>query len=238
MNTVSRILMALAAAAAGLGLSVAARSEGSTLPFDARATLPPVAAEYRSTLQFGAAPGQSTIWRFWREADRIERENPAGGTGELWQRDGATTFLTRIYHTDRKGIEYRDDDLDILNALPQWQQLSLLIPSGLVKELAVAEPESRGGVPLRHFRGVVEGATWDITFRTDLMLPVEILVARGDRQQHLELLQVAGLADAPWQPRSTAGYEIIDFTDLGDRERDPFVMRLSAEEGYAHVHAH
>jgi hypothetical protein len=177
--------------------------------------LPPVAAEYRSTLRSGSAPEQSTLWRFWRQAERIERENPIAGTGELWQRDGATTFLTRIYHADRKGIEYRSDDLDLLHATPQWQQLSLLISPELLGELVVTEALSKAGIPLRRYTGVTGGTTWDITLRTDLMLPVDVISIRGERQNHLELVQAAALADAPWQPKSIAGYEIIDFTDLG-----------------------
>lgn len=238
MKILSSPFTVLAATAVGLCLSGGARAnEAAPLP-GSSATLPPVAAEYRSTLRVGDSPEQSSTWRFWRQADRIERENPARGTGELWQRDGATTFLTRIYHADHKGIEYRSDDLQLLHSTPQWQQLSLLVAPELFDALAVSEPEPRDGVMVRHYRGSFDGATWDITFRPDLMLPVQVTSTRGNRTERLELLQAASLENARWQPASLAGYEIIDFTDLGDRERDPFVMRISAEEGYAHTHAH
>jgi hypothetical protein len=236
MKTFSSAFRLLAAAVTGLCLSGGALASEVATPPDAGAMLPPVAAEYRSTLRVGDAPEQSTTWRFWRQADRIEREDMQNGTGEIWQRDGATTFLTRIYHGDRKGIEYRSDDLQILGASPQWRQLSLLVPPELLESLAVVEPEWRDGVPVRRHRSQAAGTTWDITFRTDLMLPVEVTRTRDGRSERLELLQATSLGDAPWQPGTIEGYEIIDYADLGDRERDPFVMRISAEEGHGHAH--
>ncbi len=39
---------------------------------------PPVAAEFRTTVQSAQGVKSSAQWRFWRSHDRIERENPVG----------------------------------------------------------------------------------------------------------------------------------------------------------------
>jgi hypothetical protein len=36
----------------------------------------------------------------------------------------------------------------------------------------------------------------------------------------------------------TTDYVVLDYADLGDNERDPFVMRLQAQESGGHLHGH
>jgi hypothetical protein len=46
------------------------------------------------------------------------------------------------------------------------------------------------------------------------------------------------LAVTPWQPTPSEGYGVLDFADLGDNERDPFVVRVQAHMGVGHGHGH
>jgi hypothetical protein len=223
---------------AGIATSVRAEPSPAVPPLALGGDWPAVAAEYRSTLENGTSTPEVRTWRFWRETDRIEREGVSGGAGERWERDGATLFLTRLYHGDRKGIEYRSDDLEILNAAPAWAQLSLLVDPTVLTRLAEVDAGWRGGVPVRHYAGTDRDARWDVTVRTDLMLPVEVRVTRGASVETLELVRAMPRDRAAFEPRPIVGYELIDYADLGDRERDPFVMRVTAAEGYQHGYAH
>ena len=207
-------------------------------PLDMSGGWPAVAAEYRSTAASEGSTPESRTWRYWRDTDSIERENVAAGTGERWERDGRTLFLTRLYHADRKGIEYRSDDLEILNATPAWAQLALLVDPAVLAGLTEIESGWTDGVPVRHYAGTFDGATWDVRVRTDLMLPVAVRVERGAVTETVELVRAGPRDPAPFEPTRATGYEIIDYADLGDRERDPFVMRVTAAEGYAHGYAH
>ena len=207
-------------------------------PLDTSGGWPAVAAEYRSTVSAEGAMPVARTWRYWRDADCIERENVAAGTGERWDRDGRTLFLTRLYHADRKGIEYRSDDLEILNATPAWAQLALLVDPAVLAGLAEVDAGWRDGVPVRHYAGNFDGARWDVKVRTDLMLPIEVRVERGTATETVELLSAVPRERAPFEPTQATGYEIIDFADIGDRERDPFVIRVTAAEGYEHGYAH
>lgn len=223
-----------------------AQSAPAVPPLDTSGGWPAVAAEYRSTVSTDGSATSTRTWRYWREADCIQRENAAAGTGERWDRDGSTLFLTRYYHADRKGIEYRSDDLEILNATPAWAHLALLVDPEVLAGLSQVDAGLRAGIPVRRYSGTHDGARWDVTIRTDLMLPVQVRVERGAYTEQLELVGADTRDSAKFEPESTSGYEIIDFADLGDRERDPFVMRVSAAEGYTpgyarepgHAHAH
>jgi hypothetical protein len=202
---------------------------------DFAATPPAVAAEYRTTVTTAGDAHRST-WRFWRESDRVVSENLADGTGEQWQLDGRTLFHQQLFHEARHGIEFQSDDLRMLEALPAWGKQTLLVDPGV---LAVLEPTGAGwrsGYPYRRYTGRIGGVRWDVTLRADLMLPTVIEREERGVRQRTELLEVYALADAPWQPTPTDGYRILDFADLGDHERDPFVMDVQRRLGLEHTH--
>ena len=238
MRPLDRIVMVAALLLCGSAAPGWAGTAPAVPPLDTSGGWPAVAAEYRSTVTAEGASPESRTWHYWRDTDCIQRENVATGTGERWDRDGRTLFLTRLYHADRKGIEYRSDDLEILNATPAWTQLALLVDPAVLAGLAEVEAGWRDGVPVRHYAGTFDGARWDVKVRTDLMLPVEVRVERGTASESVELVSAVARDRAPFEPTQATGYEIIDYADLGDRERDPFVMRVTAAEGYVHGYAH
>ena len=202
---------------------------------------PPVAAEFRTRAQTVDRNATSAQWRLWRGPDRIERESPEARTGDLWVRDGATLFHTRLYHADRRGIEYRSEDLQLLGPTPEWMTLATLLDPRLLDTLQEKSSGWRDDYPYRRYTGESGGFEWDITVRTDQMLPVSIERSGPDRAvQTIELLQSFEASAAPWQPTDSIEYDIIDFADLGDYERDPFVMRIKAQESWGHLpgHAH
>ena len=223
-----------------LTLALAACGASPPVPqLDLAQSPPPVAAEFRTTVESAQGSKSSVQWRFWRSHDRIERENPVAKSGDLWVRDDRTLFHTRLYHADRRGIEYRSEDLQILNAAPDWAALATLLDPRLVGALHERESGWRDGYPYRRYTGAIGEVAWDITVRTDQMLPTRIERRSADRQvETVELLRSFEFGRSPWQPAASADYDILDYADLGDHERDPFVMRVQAEEGGGHLHGH
>jgi hypothetical protein len=222
-----------------LGTTAGCALAASRPEADYLAPLPPVAAEFITEASaHDGRPAVRSTWRLWREADRVQREYPDNGTAELWQRDGRTLFHTKYFHAERRGIEFQQEDLAMVKALPQWPQLALLVSPELLKELPQTGAGERDGYSWRRFQGVHNGVAWDITLRIDLMLPVTVLRTVGTERELLTLVRTWPLADAPWQPVATDGYRLLDFADLGDNERDPFVIRVQGQLGLAHDHAH
>ena len=200
---------------------------------------PDVAAEYRQErLAPANAAAETSIWRMWRTADRLVREFDANETSEVWQRDGRTVFHTRYFHGPRRGIEFQQEDLSRLGAQPQWQGLAEVIPSEVLAKLTVLEEGVTDGHAWRRLEGTLDGVRWSVTMRTDLMLPVSLERHHGEVVERLTLLGAWPVHDAPRQPRSTEGYQVLDFADLGDNERDPFVMAVQGQLGLDHHHGH
>lgn len=179
-------------------------------------------------------------WRLWRSPDRVVREYPASQTSEVWQRDGKTVMHTRFYHAQRRGVEFQQADLDMINALPAWTQLESVVSPTLLASLSATTSGTRDNHTWQRYQGVVDGVTWDITVLTDIMLPASVERRDAGHREHLQLLNVWPLGSEPWQPTATDGYDVLDFADLGDHERDPFVVALQQhlDLGHAHDHAH
>lgn len=226
----------LLAQAAVLALLLGCASRAVVPVPELDAALPAVAAQFRTQVVDHRGRSSSSEWRYWRGADRIVRENLLDRTSETWQRDGATLFHQKLYHAERRGIEFQQTDLQMLGALPSWGRESLIIDPVLLGRLSEQGSGWRDGHPYRRYRGSVDGARWDITLRVDLMLPVKVERRLSERTERLELEQAYILGQAPWQPTPTDGYGMLDFADLGDHERDPFVAGLQRQLGDVHAH--
>lgn len=209
------------------------------------ANLPNVAAEFTTTRE-GEEHEQEheehkphadkVTWRFWRDSQQITIERPQLGMGELWQRDGQSTIHRKLYHADQRAIEFQDDDLKMLETTPSWQKLALLLDQKLLAQLTAGDLEWSDGYPIREYQGKVAETEWNIVMRMDIGLPMLIERQHGDFSERTELLNAYALSLAPWRPTPTNGYDVIDFADLGDKEYDPFVIKVQAQMGHDHHH--
>lgn len=234
-------------ARASTAAAVAAPDRHAVPPLNLAMPLPEVAVEYVTTRTIEGerhahghdhpAPGTVT-WRFFREHDRIDIENLEARTGERWQRDGNTQFFFKTFHADRRSVEYRMDDLKVINAALSWQQHAMLIDPSVLRALAEQDAGWRDGYPYRRYAGTVDGERLDVVWRVDLNLPVVLERERAEFRERTELKAAHALASAPWRRPDQTDYDVIDFADLGDRERDPFVLRVQAQLPGGDVHHH
>lgn len=223
---------------------VAPKPQTLARPIDpASRVLPSVAAEFVTTRvndehEHGEHESQAenVNWRFWRDTNQVTTERPQLGVGELWQRDGQTIIHRKLYHADRRAIEFQDDDLKMLNSMPAWRKLELLVDSKILEQLQAGEVEWSDGYPTREYRGRLAGIDWHVVMRLDLALPALIERHHPHGSERTELLSAHPLNQVPWQPTPTRGYDVIDFADLGDKESDPFVIRVQSQMGRDHHH--
>ncbi len=208
--------------------------------------LPAVAAEFVTTREGEAHSPDAheehqtqedhVTWRFWRDSQQITIERPQLALGELWQRDGQSIIHRKLYHADRRAIEFQDDDLKMLDAMPSWQKLTLLVDEKLLQQLTADELDWSDGVPTREYQGKVAETEWRIVMRMDLGLPMVIERQREGFSERTELTNAYALSQSPWQPTPSNSYDVIDFADLGDKEYDPFVIKVQAQMGHEHSH--
>jgi hypothetical protein len=216
-------------------------TRGPSVAEAAEAAPPPgLVAEFRSE-QFAAGakvPAQATSWRIWRESGRVWRESPDLQVAELWQLDGSVIFHTRYFIAERRGIEFQPDDLAMIEKQHGWAQIAQLVPPEILRTLPVTESGVRDGHNWRRYQGEYESVRWDVTWREDLRLPVVMEREAAGRRERLVLVGIWQAGAAPWSPTPVTDYQVLEFADLGDNERDPFVQRVQGQLGLVHEHAH
>lgn len=215
--------------------------------------LPDIAAEFRTTLRTmrkvaaDAPPHHETDsptkahtetqqWRIWRKSHELIRENLTGNTADQWHQDGNTLIQKTYFHHDRRGVEFQQADLQMMNTQPRWQSLQLVFDPELLGKLKMTEAGWHDGVPFQRYEGTLEGSQWRLEVRTDLMLPLQIERQTEHARETITLVNAFPLTQAPWQPVPTHNYNVIDFADIGDMESDPFVKKIEAQLGGVHHH--
>lgn len=210
------------------------------LPAQAAAMPDRLAAHYAVTHSPIGASAQSGDLYLVRQPDQVEIAR--GIYTDVWQRDQrAELSLIRVFHQDRKLIEYEPGELRTRHAMAHWPAVNGLFDPRLLGRLAKGATQPYLGRTATAYTGKLGKDDVEL-----LWLEQEALIARYVRSNRDGSLEVAlkTLQAAPgsaWPPPSlsVAGdYGVIDAADLGDMEYDPFVQRVLGMEGHGDAHAH
>jgi len=160
-----------------------------------------------------------------RSPDRIEYRFDTGES-QIWLQGADGIGLLRMFDQQQRSIEYTPGDLAALDATPDWHKLAQLVALSARKRLVAGDLKS-----------------W-------LTHDGRVLTAGGDARQRLlwsEALQLPlwwEFADARWELIGLAKetdfiplnrYPILEYADIGDREKDPFARQLiHFGDGHAH----
>jgi len=211
---------------------------------------PALAAEFVTTRnkmqQHQHAPGMTDAhpvkeqlrWRFTREKDRLQIDNLSANTSEIWIRDGNAVFMLKAFHQDKRSVEYRSDDFAVLNIEPKWDKQALLLDPALFQQLKEINSGWVGKVPVRYYKGTVGNQQIEVEWRVDLDLPARIKRTSPDLDEETLLQNASDLSQAAWKPRDTGHYVVTDYADIGDMERDPFIMKVQSQLLGGDVHHH
>lgn len=183
----------------------------------------------------GQAPRRQA-WLFWREPTRVETRTADGG--ELWWRDArGSVFYQRLFHGQRRIVEYTPADLRALGTATDWARLTHLVdPKSFGVELKRVGATTVLGRPAMRYRGRVQGVGHDVLWLTHERIPARMRIQYDDRTVTIRLKAVHPIERSPWPRANTAAYAITDYADVGDDEADPFLRGMLNEAGLAHAH--
>lgn len=199
---------------------------------------PAVVARFElSVAPAAGGPLRRQTWLLWREADRVETRTK-NGDGEIWRRNPrGDVHYQRVFHRQKRTIDYTAGDLRALDAVPDWARLAHTIdPALLGAELKRIESTTALGRPAVRYRGKVRGVRQEVVWLARERLPAWMRMKYRDRTVTVRLKEVHALAQSPWPRARTNGYAATDYADIGDNEADPFLRRLLNEAGPAHAH--
>ena len=235
------VLAGCAAMLAPAGAAEAAKADSATAPARVRVgTIPPppsafqaVAAHYRVRIETRGADGRrvwhSADWYFYREAERIALVK--GAVEDLWLRDAGGLRFERVFHADRRVIDYSAGELATLGVAVDWQALSGFVDLTGWVALKAAGADGTGATRILRFSGMQRGQAVSLRWSPALGLPTQIerRDANGLRVRH-ELVASAPVPrpDWPLPGARSADYLHIDAADFGDMAYDPVVRKAEA----------
>lgn len=215
---------------------------------EASEAIPPLAAQYRETTQSGGQIKMTRDWYLLRRADRIA--TAGDDRAEIWQRDARGDIsLVRVFHGDRKLIEYTGGELRTQQRYPDWTRLGSVFDPRRIPAMKPVGKQNYLGRPATRYRQRHDGVITEVIWLNQESLAASIVRRRGGVSTTLAIKELRDSPAPAWPVARLDGsiqidgiedYARIDGADLGDMESDPFVKRImgDAEEHGGHAHSH
>lgn len=200
----------------------------------------PLAARYQETRRIAGTHKESVDWYFTRQNNQVETAR--GDYAEVWQRDGRGEItLTRVFHRDRKLIQYTPGELRTQGRQQNWPALNSIIDPQQLAALKQVGTVSVLGRPASRYTGKLGGERIEVLWLAKEALAAKLVRSGRDGSVSLELKELRPSPDSHWPQASLARadqYAFLDGADLGDMEYDPFVQRvLGVDSGHgSHTH--
>ncbi len=190
-----------------------------------------------------ARPAVHQVWHFHRDAAQVALLK--GAIDEVWHRDprGLVSF-ERIFHDDRRAVDYSAGELATLGISTDWASLSSVVDPQVLKGLRLVSRRGTGFAERLVFAGSLAGEQYRIEWLSSMQLPERMLrTERGGRRTELVLERHVAAAPAGWPvPGTRSGdYLRLDAADFGDMEYEAVVRRSEALDirlGWRVAHQH
>ncbi len=196
--------------------------------------LPSLAAEFITTNS--GDNSSENIARLVRTAEAVEWHYLANNSSELWTKTSKDLwFYHKVFHTDRQVIEYSPVDINVLGMHQQWQYFA--INPDILQALTHSKPSAnfQGWLAII-YSGEKSGTHYEVLWLPQLSLAARISATQGNQRTITEIRTLQVNQQAPFTFSDITQYRTIEYTDLGDMERDPFVMKIQRELLEQHGH--
>lgn len=207
----------------------------------ANASFTPLAARFIETRQHSDESASMRDWFFSRSETRIETAQE--DYTEIWGKDERQEItLKRVFHGDRKVIEYTPGQLRAERRLKEWTRLAQMLDGRLLERLRQKGKTTILNQPALRYVGRVGEERIEIIWLPLQAIPAKLIRIQGEDIYTLELKELYQTPESSWptaDPKQIDAYEWIDGADLGDREYDPFVRKvLGMDAGRPGGHVH
>lgn len=220
----------------GIGCTFHGDELSEPVPIINTQNLPPLAAEFVTTISGDDSTANSA--RIVRTANAVEWIYLTTNTSELWTKTSNDLwFYSKVFHADRQVIEYSPVDINLLGIQQQWQQLAIN-PDILHAAISTKPAADFRGWQSVIYTSEVEGITYEVLWLPQLSIAARVIAKQGKQKTVTEICALYANQQAPLTFSDITHYRTIEYTDLGDMERDSFVMKIQHELLDHHGHLH
>lgn len=145
---------------------------------------------------------------------------------EAWHKNGE---YVRYFPTEKRSISYRRGDLLALNIATDIDRQFHLIAPHTLAQLSLADSSQSQCYAQQQYRNTHNKDEAEplvsIDWLPQLSLPKSLTIDTGDQRISYQLTTLKAI-DSDSFNRLIAGYQDLDFADVGDSESDPFIAKM------------
>ena len=186
-------------------------------------------AHYRITTTDHKTDKQSIRdFTLWRDGDRVAHQYHTKAMTELWERVSNGTLRT-VHYFDHyhRGIEYDPAEVKISHTSNDWQLKYQLISEDFVKTLIKGPSEGFNCMAFSAYSQTSSGSNVTLEWVDQLNLAklyIEDNPTKSVKWELVEMIDDNAQVQKAFSRRED--YKTTDYTDIGDNESDPFLMRM------------
>ena len=196
---------------------------------DCNAESTELGARYRITTTDHKTEKQSIRdFTLWRDGDRVAHQYHAKAMTELWERVSNGKLRT-VHYFDHyhRGIEYDPVEVKISHTSNDWELKYQLVSSGFINTLVKDPSVSNRCYPLSMYSQTSNASSVTLQWIDQLHLAKLYIEANPFKSVKWELVEVIDdKAKVQKAFSRRESYKTTDYTDIGDNESDPFLMRM------------
>ncbi len=183
-----------------------------------------VKAEYQLTINSNGQKQQLTV-HLWRTPKQVAIDYPDRKITELWERTAnGQLHLVRYFDAYQRGIEYQPVEI---GGSHDWDLKRQLVSSRFLKRMNLEKVVGEGCQQVQHlsFKGEKFHSKLKWLVKQELVRHYAIKSDAGS--ESWKLLHVStdvDLIDTKFSRLSD--YQTTDYTDVGDNESDPFLVKM------------
>jgi hypothetical protein len=190
-----------------------------------------VTATFKTMVE-SAGKKSSQSWTFERRTNQVIHVR--GERIDRWTRVGpAEITLEQIYPEEKIVLEFNQGDLKASGATNQWSSYFHLVDTNMFGKLKSAGEKKRFGKRCHVYRGILDGAKWDVVWIPELGIPASIVRTQKGSKMKTELTRIG----VPASEIDESGLQRVDFADVGDmenNERLQALLKRERHEGHRH----
>lgn len=173
---------------------------------------------------------QKEEWFLDRKINVISTFNGHSQQGEIWTRDlHGDIEYSRVFVNDKKIVEYTTGELKTQNKFLKWNQLASIFAPNTIARFKVAGKKNQFGEDVLVLEGEINNIQTTIWWIPRLQIPSYVSQKQGMVDFSITLQKMYKETPISWKWTNQATFEnfsIIDASDIGDMENDPFIKKL------------
>jgi hypothetical protein len=160
--------------------------------------------------------------------NRVLHVYPDNAISELWEHTVQDTLrVVHYFDEDARAIEYDPSEIQARDKQAGWSVKYQLFSSDLIDRMQLASSSGTGCDSVQHYSMQKDGSQMTLDWMPQLRLAKRFVDRTGNKEVRWQLQGIdydKAATQAAFERREA--YFATDYTDIGDNESDPFLVKM------------